>query len=173
LAFTHARHQPLFAIISILLLARAGAANAGQDEAAPRPVLALLGIGLLLIAAVRLTVPLHRFDSPTYPATAFAKLPPQLRGAPVLNNYSFGGPLILHGIAPFIDGRADMYGDAHTLRHQAMMRGDLEAVEEAHQRWGIGWTILSPEEPLASALDGDPRWRRVYTDQAAVIHVRR
>ena len=33
----------------------------------------------------------------------------------MLNYYSFGGPLILSGIRPYIDGRGDMYGDRFVL----------------------------------------------------------
>jgi hypothetical protein len=173
LAFAHSRHQPLFAIISVLMLAYSGVGrSAGSGNQPPRP-LAFLATGLLLITGVRLAIPLQRTDTPTYPATALAKLPPELRNEPVLNSYSFGGPLILNGIAPFIDGRADMYGDAHTLTHSAMMRGDLAAVEQARQRWGLRWTILSPQEPLVGLLDRDPSWRRLYADDHAVVHVRR
>ncbi len=173
LAFLHARHQPLFSIISILLLARSGShCRSGAGRASPAS-LAILGAGLLLAAAVRLAIPLQRSDSATYPATALSKLPPELRRAPALNSYSFGGPLILNGIAPFIDGRADMYGDAHTMTHLAVMGGDLAALERARQRWEIKWSILIPGEPLVQSLDRDPRWRRLYADPYAVIHVRR
>ena len=33
----------------------------------------------------------------------------------MLNGYSMGGPLILSGIRPYIDGRGDMYGDPSSL----------------------------------------------------------
>lgn len=171
LAFAHSRHQPLFAIISVLLLARS-VDGTPHSQSQARAIMAL-GIGLILVAAVRLAVPLQRTDGRTYPATALAALPPELRSAPVLNSYSFGGPLIHHGIAPFIDGRADMYGDAHTLFHQKMMRGDAQALEQARQRWAIRWTILHPGEPLVRALDRNPRWRRLYADEFAVVHVPR
>jgi hypothetical protein len=171
LASAHSRHQPLFAIVSVLLLARSAAAAPLRQS--PARVLLALGIGVTLVAAVRLAIPLQRGDGRTYPATALAALPSELRSAPVLNSYSFGGPLILHEIAPFIDGRADMYGDAHTLFHQRMMRGDVQALEQARQRWGIRWTILHPAEPLVRALDRNPIWRRLYTDEFAVIHVPR
>jgi len=170
LAFAHARHQPLFAIVSLLLLARS---REGRPAAEPRMAPALLAAGLVLIALARLAMPLQRGDGPTFPATAIAKLPPALRGAPVLNSYSFGGPLILNGIAPYIDGRADMYGDGHTLDHQRIVSGDMAAFERARRRWNLGWTILKPMEPLARKLDRDPRWRRLYADEYAVIHVPR
>ena len=35
----------------------------------------------------------------------------------VLNDYDFGGYLDFVGIAPFIDGRAELYGERYMLRH--------------------------------------------------------
>jgi hypothetical protein len=172
LAFAHARHQPLFAIVSVLILARSLGSSAKPRPLGQNLVLALF-TGAVLIALVRLAVPMERGDSPTYPATALAKLPPQLRGAPVLNDYSFGGPLILNGIAPYIDGRSDMYGDAFTIDHHGMIIGDAAAFERARQRWKIEWTILNAHAPLVTLLDADPHWRRVYADRYAVVHMRR
>ncbi|MGC1683539.1 MAG: hypothetical protein WA760_19655, partial [Pseudolabrys sp.] len=41
----------------------------------------------------------------------------QFKSSPVLNDYDFGGYLDFVGIAPFIDGRAELYGEAYMLRH--------------------------------------------------------
>jgi hypothetical protein len=91
----------------------------------------------------------------------------------VLNAYDFGGALILHGIAPFIDGRADMYGDEHTANAYAIERGDGQRFNAAVKKWNIRWTILHPTERLVSVLDRDPAWRRAYADKYAVVHIRK
>ena len=52
-----------------------------------------------------------REDIFTSPGAAFAHVPASLAAMPVLNEYNFGGFLIFNGVRPFIDGRADMYGD--------------------------------------------------------------
>ena len=171
LAFAHSRHQPLFAIVAVLMLARP-LASQEVPGALPRKAAYLLAGLALLISFLRLAVPLERGDSPTYPASALAKLPSHVRNAPVFNDYSFGGPLILNGIAPFIDGRSDMYGDAFTIDHHRMILGDTAAFEKARQRWGLQWTILTPDEPLAKLLDRDPHWRRSYADRYSIVHVR-
>ncbi|MEO6361034.1 MAG: hypothetical protein ABIO43_10740 [Sphingomicrobium sp.] len=174
LAFAHVRHQALFAIVAVLILAKPlGMGRTPNAQRLGRDVLAVLFGGAALIAVARLALPMQRGDSPTYPATALATLPAQLLGAPVLNDYSFGGPLILNGIAPFIDGRSDMYGDVFTIDHARMVQGDRAAFDRAVQRWNLRWTILRPEAPLTKLLDRNPRWARHYADQYAVVHVRR
>ena len=86
--------------------------------------LSLLAIGLMVVAAgpARSTIAADRqSDRPGhghFPASLRA-----LRKQPVFNTYSFGGPLIRNGIAPFIDGRADMYGDAFIIQHQKIVDG--------------------------------------------------
>jgi hypothetical protein len=92
----------------------------------------------------------------------------------VFNGYSFGGPLILAGIKPYIDGRADLYGDAFVSDYEQITRGDRARFNRAVDRFGIRWTMLPPSSsPLIAALDASPRWRRIYADRVGIIHVRR
>jgi hypothetical protein len=174
LALTHARHQALFGIVSLLLVAPSLAHRAPAQDRAPRRAVAVTAVlALLLVGAVRLAAPLPHRDTPVYPGQAIASVPQPLRSQPVLNSYDFGGALILHGIAPFIDGRADMYGDDFTADAHAIERGDARRFNEAVKRWNIRWTILHPSGRLVPVLDRDPNWRRAYADKYAVIHVRR
>jgi hypothetical protein len=174
LAVTHARHQPMLAIVATLILVKPLAVSSrgsSPTDAPLKPLLDVFLLGLILLSAVRLSIPLQRGDGATYPASAIQALPQALRSQPVLNSYSFGGPLILNGIKPFIDGRADLYGDDFMLGHHHIVSGDAAAFEEAVRKWGIGWTILAPGEPLVSLLDRKPGWRRAYADKWAVVHV--
>ncbi|UZK67422.1 hypothetical protein [Sphingomonas sp. M1-B02] len=171
LAFAHVRHQPLVAILGVLLLARPLGSAAPPHSA--RASLLGFALGLLLIAAIRVPLALPRQDSESNPVTAIAQLPAELRARPLLNSYGFGGPLILAGIRPYIDGRGDMYGDAFLFEHQRIVDGDAAAFARAVRRWGIGWTMLSPDAPLVAALDRAPAWQRIYADRWAVVHVRR
>ena len=182
LALTHARHQALFGLVSLLLvassLARGSEAGAADDEreaaAVRQPVIAALcAVAILLLSVARVSLAIPHKDTAVYPGRAIASLPAQLRGQPVLNAYDFGGALILHGIAPFIDGRADMYGDDFVADAHAIEGGGARRFDAAVKRWNIRWTILHPNEGLVAVLDHDPAWRRVYADRYAVIHVRR
>jgi hypothetical protein len=173
LAFTHARHQPQFAIVALLVLA---GALSGRKQPARTPIpsaaVASLLLAIVLVAAVRLAFPFERQDGPNHPVTAIANVPRALRSQPVLNSYGFGGPLILNRIAPFIDGRADMYGDAFTIMHDRIENGDRPAFEVAVQKWDLRWTILEPSSGLIPVLDRTPGWRRLYADRWAIVHVR-
>jgi hypothetical protein len=174
LALAHVRHQAVLAIIAAFVLPPAFARNEETATRAGTGRKLALGAGLFLavaaIWAVRLALPEARRDSPSNPLTAIAAVPAALHGVPVFNSYSFGGPLILNRIRPFIDGRADMYGDAFMFEWQRIHRGDAAAFERALRRWGIAWTILEPSAPLVAMLDKRPGWRRIHTDAWAVVH---
>ena len=176
MAFAHVRHQALLAIVGSLLLvepiARALGAEARKAAAPPsRAAIAALA-GLVLLAwAVRLPLDRPPGDSGSNPRTAIARVPAGLHDVPVMNGYGFGGPLILGGIRPYIDGRADLYGDAHMFEHRRIVDGNWDAFDRAVRKWGIGWTILPPDSRLALRLDREPGWRRIHADRWAVVHV--
>jgi hypothetical protein len=189
MALQHVRQQAVLAALAPLLLAepfgralkpaRPGARLAPVPGFAPprwdAPSLGVvLGIALttLGVAGVRLGIPLVRRDNPNVPVTAFAHVPPQLLKQPVLNEYAFGGYLIFKGVKPYVDGRADMYGDAWVQEYLAIIGGQQPDVDRAFKRWDIRWTILSPKDALVKQLDARPGWKRLYSDPFAVVQVR-
>jgi hypothetical protein len=176
MALEHVRHQAVLAIVAALVLPPAFARDGEEPKRATSSWSFALGAGLLLAVAaiwsVRLALPEARRDSASNPLAAIAAVPASLRGVPVFNSYSFGGPLILNRIRPFIDGRADMYGDDFMFEWERIHEGDTAAFERATRRWGIGWTILEPGAPLVGLLDQRPGWRRIYADKWAVVHQR-
>jgi hypothetical protein len=92
---------------------------------------------------------------------------------PVLNAYNFGGYLIYRGVPVFIDGRADMYGDALLKRYlDAIALHEPTDLQRLLDDYRIGWTLLAPGTPALALLDRLPGWRRVYADAVAVVHVR-
>ncbi len=93
---------------------------------------------------------------------------------PVFNAYEFGGYLIFSGVAPFIDARADLYGDAFIKNKYYLAVGTkaseiLPGILNDHK---ITWTILQPQLPAVALLDQLPGWRRLYADDNAVVHVK-
>jgi hypothetical protein len=181
LALHQVRHQAPLAIVAALLLPRAFAAARGKEQRAAlfdrqhERRLALAGVGAIVVAAVgwRLATPFVPDENESNPRGLIAAVPPGLRERPVLNGYSFGGPLILAGIKPFIDGRADMYGDAFVADYKKITDGDPAAFARAVQRYDIEWT-MTPRRyaKLVTLLDRAPGWRRHHADRIGVIHVR-
>jgi hypothetical protein len=101
-------------------------------------------------------------------------VPPQLRSQPVLNGYSMGGPLILSGIRPYVDGRGDMYGDALVVDYSHITHGDAQAFARAVKRWNIRWAIIpNGDAPLLAVLDRSAGWQRIARDKVGAIYVRR
>ena len=169
MSLLHARHQMPFVITAALLLAPLFRQHQITREWRLPPYLSAAAILTLVIIAL----PIHLIDNDAYPLTALGQIPKDIRRRPVLNGYSFGGPMIMLGLKPYIDGRADMYGDKFTLNYITILRGDMLSFDRAAKRWDIVWTILPPKAPLVSRLDHSPDWRRFYADQWAVVHVRR
>jgi hypothetical protein len=176
LALQHGRHQTLLAILAPMLLAPAialalGASAPARGRLSHETILVAAAAALALIG-VRIALPIARVDSPTAPISAVRAAPLALRDAPVLNGYAFGGYLIGAGVKPFIDGRADMYGDAFLDLYGKIAAGDRETLEATLTQYDIAWTLLAPGDPANEAMDDEPGWRRLYADHFAVIHVR-
>jgi hypothetical protein len=174
MSLQHERHQIVLAVVAPLILARPLAEALGQQaQARVRGMAwAVFTVLALLLAGVRIVIPATRADGPVTPRLALAHVPPALAARPMLNSYGFGGYLIFRGVKPFIDGRADMYGDDHVLRHQRLMAGDAASFNRAVQEYGLAWTLLAPNEPLAKALAANPGWRRLYGDRYAIVYAR-
>jgi hypothetical protein len=136
------------------------------------PVAIVLAVGTAGVVGTRLAIPLVRRDNPNVPVTAIAHVPPQLMSQPVLNEYAFGGYLIFKGVKVFIDGRADMYGDAWVQQYLAIVGGQQPDVDKAFKRWNISWAIVSPKDGIVRLLDARPGWRRLYSDPYAVLFAR-
>lgn len=175
MATQHVRHQPVLAIVGAMLLAAPIGAAFGQGlirAKATAAAAAAFAACALILVGVRLALPVSRADEVHTPATALARLPPVLADRPGLNNYGFGGYVIFQGHKAFIDGRADMYGDAFMKRYIAIQDGKPEAVDAALCEYAIDWTLVAPTDGLAKTMDARPGWRRVYGDSYAILHVR-
>jgi hypothetical protein len=178
MSLQHVRQEVLLGVVAPLILAeplgralgRTTPDRAGWTMPAPQTALAALLVALIVIA--RLATPQTRVDAPTAPVTALAHVPPAVRGLPVLNDYDFGGYLIFQGVRPYIDGRADMYGDEFVSDDNQIQLGSQAAMDRAIARYRIRWAIVRPDRPLAAALARTPGWQRTYADKYAVVLVR-
>lgn len=177
LALHHTRHAMILGLIAPMILARPIAAAIGQP--APRRFrfgvsqsLALIAI-FVILAGLRLAVPVARDSGPMAPISALATVPAELRAKAVLNHYGFGGYLIFSGVKPYVDGRTDLFGDAFLDNYDRIVAANPQALDEALTKNAVDWTIFPPSEPIARALDTRPGWVRLYKDNYAVVHARR
>jgi hypothetical protein len=96
------------------------------------------------------------------------------KSGPILNDYGFGGYLDFAGFAPFIDGRGELYGSAFTLRHhRALNLQDIPDFLRMLDQYKFGAVLLAPSTPAIGLLDRLPDWQRVYSDDVAVVYLRR
>lgn len=173
-ALAHGRNEQLLGIIGACLLAEPiGVGLARGRSSRPPRWLAPAG-GVLAVAAlvVRLFVPLDPIHANTRFAAAMAAVPSELRARPVLNDYGYGGRLIFLGIRPFVDGRADMYGDAFLTRYrQATMDGG-EALAALLSDYAIDWTVFPANSRMSGFMDARPGWHRLEDRDGIAVYVR-
>ena len=171
LALLQVRHQAMLAIVAAMLLPTDFAWGEAQHPAAS-PSLGWITAGAAVLLVVRAAVPLQPPENEANPWHLIAEVPPQLRSEPVLNGYSMGGPLILSGIRPYVDGRGDMYGDALVVDYARIANGDADAFGSAVQRWNIRWAILPKDSKLIPLLEHLPDWKLLRRDAVGAIYVR-
>ncbi len=178
MALQHSRHQVLLAILAPMLLAGPIAAAIGGGrivEEARRTATTALAATIaaaLLIGGARLMAPIERVDGAVAPISALEAVPLPLRAKPVLNDYGFGGFLIFSRVRPFIDARAELYGDPMLSLYSKLQAGDPATIESTLKRYDIAWTIFPPDARIVAILDRAPGWRRLHADGVAVVQVR-
>ena len=140
---------------------------AGESPALPAAI--ALVAGTLAFASV------HRFapNTATSPVAAVTELK-KLNLARVLNDYDFGGYLIASGVAPFIDGRTELYGEKFFVDHNAAS-GPMEPENlfRLLEQYDIEATLLRTQSAVTKLLDHLDGWQKVYTDDVATIHLRK
>jgi hypothetical protein len=172
----HRRNQQLLGIVGTLTLIEPFAAGLGLRPSGEMGRAGWVGASVAVaIACVAVPVRLKRPISPDYDAKTvadvLATVPDSTRALPVLNDYGVGGDLIFLGIHPYIDSRADLYGDAFLSKYREMM-GDRTVLMEVLEANHVGWTIFPDAQAVASILDGVPGWKRLETKDGYAIHVR-
>ena len=172
MALFQMRHQAVLAVVAAMLLP---AAFARKEQAPNARVTApvFVAAAALLFVGVRAAMPVTLPYNSANPWKLIAAVPQPLRSQPVLNGYGMGGPLILSGIRPYVDGRGDMYGDELVVGYRAIIGGDAAALDAAVNRWGIRWAILPNRyAKLIALLDRSRGWRKIHQDEVGVIYAR-
>jgi hypothetical protein len=195
-ALRSGRNVPFFALVAIPLLAEnawdwISSQPRGQwltkpEAAAPKQGVAIkVALNILLLVAVPLALAATRVsrsvkDQSTvnveaYPAVATDFMVSQKVPQPIYNEYGWGGYLIwrLHpDYRVYIDGRADLYGDAF-LEEFLMVHSGEPRWQEPLQRYGIRTVMIKPDAALASLLKLEPGWEKVFEDSQCVVFTRK
>jgi hypothetical protein len=179
MALLHSRYGELLGLLAPLVVALPLAPQLGRPRAEPGEALraawpAVLALTLAL-GAVTAAIAYergYRPDPRITPARAVAALKASGK-THVLNGYEFGGYLIAAGVAPYIDGRTELYGESFFMRHDRMLK--LEDVDELLRVLHddrVDATLLAPGTPAIGLFDHLKGWTRLYADDIAVVHVR-
>jgi hypothetical protein len=180
MGLSQVRSLETFALLVPLFLAAplAKQIGAAEDNAkstgAPRGVL-FAGLTIVLLAGTVAYASVIRFEPHTRgsPVTAVVELK-KLNFARVFNDYDFGGYLIANGVAPFIDGRTELYGEKFFVDHNAasgLMKP--ENLFRLLDQYNIEATLMRTQSAATTLLDHMDGWQKVYADDIATIHVRK
>ena len=190
-ALRSVRHIPIFSLFAAPVLAKhlwAIAKDRGWDklltgaETRPDAIKLLINIALLLAPLVLGVSRVWHFASHQRdyvmlrnPVAAVEFLKSQHLPGPIYNRYGWGGYLI-YQLYPeyrvYIDGRADVYGDAFFAEAMRTYDGAGDWASSL-DRYNIKTVLISPDAPLASLLRNDHgKWKVVYEDNDAIIFSR-
>ncbi|MET0677215.1 MAG: hypothetical protein ABW175_15565 [Bradyrhizobium sp.] len=176
MALSHGRNLEIFALLlPIVVLTPVAEQMAlrpdrpGALKLAPAALLAAtLIVSTWAIAAHRTYAPASG-DSPAAAVTAIKANGLQR----VLNDRAFGGYLIWRQVPVFIDGRAELYGEAFTMAYyNALELKDVGRFIGLLKEYDIDGLLLRPGAPAVGLLDHLGGWRRVHADEAAVLYRR-
>jgi hypothetical protein len=177
MALSQTRSLETFALLVPLFLAgplakQIGAAGEVKPTVSP---LLFAGLAIVLFAGTVAYASVARFEPHTRgsPVAAVAELK-KLNFSRVFNDYDFGGYLIANGVAPFIDGRTELYGEKFFVDHNAasgLMKP--ENLFRLLDEYRIEATLMRTQSAATTLLDHVDGWQKVYADDIATIHVRK
>ncbi|HEX8175698.1 MAG TPA: hypothetical protein VF543_11320 [Pyrinomonadaceae bacterium] len=185
------RHLPIFAFAAVPLLAEhATLWIKSQDWSAPlfapekitsgrqtflRAAVLAAALVFSLMNARHVIAKQADSEEKHFPARAVAFLRAQNLPDPIFNWYDWGGYLIWK-LYPerriYIDGRADVYGDAFLEEFLRATKGQGDW-REPLRRNGIRTVIVKPDSPLAGLLMKEEGWSKAFEDSQAVVLVKR
>jgi hypothetical protein len=176
-ALSHERNGQLLGIVGALILAEPiGTALAAVGAEAPSVRWRHLAAGAALVAAMalaaRLALPLGAERTGAAFMATLDGVPASMRTQPVLNEYGLGAQLIFNGVRPFIDSRADLYGDPFLQRYRTIVSPNTAELERTLSEYGIEWTIFPSGHPVVSVMDRQAGWRRQFEADGIVVHAR-
>ncbi len=112
------------------------------------------------------------FDSKRMPVAAVDFLEQHQLANSVLSTDFWGGHLIYRHIPVVVDDRHDMYGEAFFKSYLKMIRVE-DGWREFLETHPAQCVLLPKDTALANALALSYRWKSIYSDDVAIVFVRR
>ncbi|MDE2063962.1 MAG: hypothetical protein KGJ00_16300 [Bradyrhizobium sp.] len=182
MALSQGRAAEILALLSPLVLAtplarQIDGAQVESSSSSWKPLGgAMLSALVIVLAAGTLGfASIHRYapytgNSPVQAVTELKKL----KLDRVFNDYDFGGYLIASGVAPFIDGRTELYGEKFFVDHNnASGLIEPENLFRLLKEYDIQATLMRTQSAATKLLDHMDGWQKVYSDDIATIHLRK
>jgi len=195
-ALKSARNIPFFALVAIPLFAEhlwSWVSEQRWSQFLTRPEKPEMGRAVLTkvalnfvvlvlvpssVAFVRITQAVGKQNltsSQQFPAAAVDFLSHERLPQPIYNEYGWGGYLIWRlypDYRVYIDGRADVYGDAFLEEFLKIHDGGPDW-REPLERQGIRTVIVKPDAVLARFLHEESGWSKVFEDSQAIIFTKK
>jgi hypothetical protein len=186
------RHLPIFVFAAVPLLAEHASlwlgsrrfvpSLSGAPERTPSTRQAVLRVALVCVALligmlnVRQVVARQATtEAERFPASAVEFIRAENPPGAIFNWYDWGGYLIWK-LYPerrvYIDGRADVYGDAFIEEFLRASKGEGDW-REPLSRFDVRTVIVKPDSPLASLLLKEEGWSKAFEDGQAVVLIKR
>lgn len=175
----HIRYVDVFALIAPLFIAGPLGQHlswpklqSGRKVVQPARTAVVAALAALVVATGVIVATVDH-TPPLVPRIAVEKLK-ELKANRVLNDYYFCGYLIFQGFPTFIDSRAEFYESAFLNRYyRALSLQDIPDFVKMLDEYKVDATLLFSSTRAVGLLDRLPEWERVYSDELAVVHVRR
>jgi hypothetical protein len=189
-ALLSARHIPLYVLVSVPLLSRMVQvqleeksklrlfANTSSLTGIKAVANAVILAALLVFVVLRLSYVIHHqpaVEADEFPEAAVSFLNQTHPPGRMFNHYNWGGYFIwkLYPVYPvFIDGRADLYGDAAMDEFFQTYTLGGPSWRTPLEKWNIRIVVLPPDAPLVAALKSMPAWKQVFENSQARILIR-
>ncbi|HEV7397060.1 MAG TPA: hypothetical protein VGN86_11160 [Pyrinomonadaceae bacterium] len=186
------RNVPFFVLVATPLLAErawswmsnqrwARSAKKSKPDLSNDKLKLVLNILLLLVIPMALVVVRARqtladqsaVEAQKFPGAGMEFIRANKLPQPLYNEYHWGGYLIWKlypDYKVFIDGRADVYGDAFFEQFMAAHAGE-PGWRETLTKYHVRTVLVAPDSAIASLLRQDQSWKKVFEDTQAVIFV--
>ncbi|MEW6768712.1 MAG: hypothetical protein AB1342_11845 [Pseudomonadota bacterium] len=179
LALTHVRSIEAFALLAPIALVRPVAQYFRQPrpKAVPPSPQRSIVIASVLAASVAATALFASYKpyfviASQVPEKALAALKSR-NSTRILNGYEFGGYMISQGAAPFIDGRAELYGEKFVMdHHRAASLQDPDILFRLLNDYKIDGLLFNPTTPAVQLIEGLGGWQKIYADDSSAAYVR-